>query len=102
MKTSNVDDVIVKTSSSPLLLSSSPPPPWCPSHLDALHCLVDGLQQGSVLRVLVAVFVGEHAGESVYVAVEVLLRQRLLLHTQVHTILDVLLNLNYSSFAIIH
>lgn len=70
----------------PLLFFCSPP--WCPSNFNTLHCLVDGLQQSSVLRVLVAVFVSKHAGESIYVAVEVLLRQRLLLHTQVHTILD--------------
>lgn len=71
-------------------MKTSSSPPRCPSHLDALHGLVDGLQESSVLGVLVAVFVGEHAGESVYVAVEVLLGQGLLLHTQVYTILDFL------------
>lgn len=69
-----------------LLIFCSSISPRCPSHLDALHCLVNGLQQSPVLRVLVAVFVGEHAGESVYVAVEVLLRERFLLHTQHHTV----------------
>lgn len=43
------------------------------SHLDALHRLVDGLEQGPVLRVLVAVFIGKHVGEGFHVGVEVLL-----------------------------
>lgn len=46
---------------------------WSLSHLDALHRLVDGLQQSPVLRVLVAVFVGKHVGQGVHVAVKVLL-----------------------------
>lgn len=56
-----------------------PPAPPPASHLDALHRLVDGLQQSPVLRVLVAVFTGKHVSESFNVAVKVLLRHRLLL-----------------------
>lgn len=60
-------------------------PALCPlrSHLDALHCLVDGLEQSPVLGVLVAVFIGKHVGEGFYVAVEVLLRHWLLLNTTI-------------------
>lgn len=42
-------------------------------HLDALYCLIDGLQQSPVLGVLVAVFVGKHVGQGVHIAVKVLL-----------------------------
>lgn len=52
----------------PRPLSSS-----CLSHLDALHRLVDGLEQSPVLRVLVAVFVGKHVSQGVHIAVKVLL-----------------------------
>lgn len=58
------------------VVGEAPPPA---SHLDALHRLVDGLQQGPVLRVLVAVFVGEHVSESLNVRIKVLLRHRFLL-----------------------
>lgn len=51
------------------------------SHLNALHCLVDGLEQSPVLRVLVAVLVSEHVGQCVHVAIKGLLRQWLLLNT---------------------
>lgn len=54
------------------------------SHLDALHRLVDGLQQSPVLRVLVAVFVGEHVSESFNIRVQVLLRHGLLLGGSMH------------------
>lgn len=45
----------------------------CSSHLDALHRLVDGLEQSPVLGVLVAVFISKHVGEGFYITVEVLL-----------------------------
>lgn len=43
------------------------------SHLDAFHCLVDGLQQGLVLRVLVAVFIGVHVSQSTHIIFKILL-----------------------------
>lgn len=49
------------------------------SHFDALHSSVDGLQQGFVLGALEAVLVGVHVGQGAHVAVEVLLRDWLLL-----------------------
>lgn len=54
------------------------------SHLDALHRLVDGLEQSPVLWVLVAVFIGKHVGQRFHVAVEVLLWQRILLETHTY------------------
>lgn len=47
------------------------------SDFDALHGLVDGLQQRLVLRALEALLVGVHVGQGADVAVEVLLRDGL-------------------------
>lgn len=55
------------------------------SHFNSLHSLIDGLQQGPVLWVLVAVFVRKHVGQGVHIAVKVLLGQRLLLNTHKNT-----------------
>lgn len=57
------------------VMACPPPVPSLsgPSHLDALHSLIDGLEQRPVLRVLVAVFIGKHVGQGFHVAVEVLL-----------------------------
>lgn len=44
-----------------------------PLHLNALHRLVDGLQQSPVLRVLVTVFVSKHVGQGIHITVKVLL-----------------------------
>lgn len=47
---------------------------WClRSHLYAFHCLVDGLQQGLVLRVLVAVFIGVHVSQCTHIVFKILL-----------------------------
>lgn len=48
------------------------------SHFDALHSLVDALQQSLVLRALVTILVGVHVGQGVNVAVKVLLGDWLL------------------------
>lgn len=49
------------------------------SHLDAFDGLVDGLEQGSVLWVLIALFIGEHVGQCVHIGVKVLFGDWLLL-----------------------
>lgn len=53
------------------------------SYLYAFYCLTDGLQQGPGVRVLVAVFIGEHVGQSLHVIIEVLLGYWFLLKTRV-------------------
>lgn len=53
-------------------------PSWC-LHLNAFDSLVDGFEQGSVCRVLIALFVAEHVGQSVHIGIEVLFTDRLLL-----------------------
>lgn len=57
-------------------------PSWC-LHLNAFDSLVDGLEQGSVCRVLIALFVAEHVGQSVHVGIEVLFINGLLLNKMV-------------------
>ena len=58
---------------------AGPPPLLLLSDFDALHGLVDALQQRLVLGALEAVLVGVHVGQRADVAVKVLLRDRLLL-----------------------
>lgn len=53
-------------------------PSWC-LHLNAFDGLVDGFEQGSVRRVLVALFVTEHVGQSVHIGIKVLFTDGLLL-----------------------
>lgn len=56
-------------------------PSWC-LHLDAFDGLVDGFEQGSVRRVLIALFVAEHVGQSVHIGIEVLFTDGLLLNNK--------------------
>lgn len=54
-------------------------PSWS-LHLNAFDSLVDGFEQGSVRRVLIALFVAEHVGQSVHIGVEILFTDGLLMN----------------------
>jgi len=49
------------------------------SHLNAFDGLVDRLEQGSVLWVLIALLICEHVGQRIHVCVKILLSDGLLL-----------------------